>query len=472
MADLDISDDNKENGPREVTDAQSTTPAATNRSDDNSDDGIQIRYLLDYTLNRLCRWLRILGIDAALETEEEEKLRTGDGNVKIFRRCAFEKRTLITTSSRLLHRRDCPPGTYLLTTKSLANLEMALPHLLSSHGVTIDPTKFLSRCVVCNGSIDAVTDENVIQDIFSKHNAPLDESNETLDVFQCSGCQQGYWWCDQPTSSASRVKNQATKLLELCIQGGVDVKENFGMFDYVDADAVRKAATEEMKEDSLKANGPELQVVHWMKQSKLQNPIGALHSAYGDPNNRSKELLTFSNVTSDFEGLLDYVFYQPNELTLTGRLYVPTSYDELNCQDMQRGHLLPSAIWPSDHLALGACFSFPSSKTIAEEAAQEEKEDGKLAPSANDVDKMANVFCSPLGSGAPTPAAMMQLLTGQMQTAAPPNAHPNSCGCGCLIDTPSLFEMARRRKEAREKLRQKQQQQQQQQEEEKQSGRK
>ena len=36
----------------------------------------QVRYMLDYTLNRFCRWLRILGLDAALETEEEEKLRT------------------------------------------------------------------------------------------------------------------------------------------------------------------------------------------------------------------------------------------------------------------------------------------------------------------------------------------------------------------------------------------------------------
>ena len=40
-----------------------------------------IQYLLDYTLNRFCRWLRILGIDSVLETEEEEKLRTKDGRL-------------------------------------------------------------------------------------------------------------------------------------------------------------------------------------------------------------------------------------------------------------------------------------------------------------------------------------------------------------------------------------------------------
>ena len=41
----------------------------------------QVKYLLDSTLNRFCRWLRILGLDAALETEKEEKERTKDGKM-------------------------------------------------------------------------------------------------------------------------------------------------------------------------------------------------------------------------------------------------------------------------------------------------------------------------------------------------------------------------------------------------------
>lgn len=45
----------------------------------NNDSVKPIRYLLDFTLNRFCRWLRILGIDSVLENEEEEKLRTKDG---------------------------------------------------------------------------------------------------------------------------------------------------------------------------------------------------------------------------------------------------------------------------------------------------------------------------------------------------------------------------------------------------------
>ena len=35
-----------------------------------------VKYMLDFTLNRFTRWLRILGIDARLETEDEERERT------------------------------------------------------------------------------------------------------------------------------------------------------------------------------------------------------------------------------------------------------------------------------------------------------------------------------------------------------------------------------------------------------------
>ena len=68
-----------------------------------------VRYILDFTLNRFCRWLRILGVDAALETEEEERQRTKEGNIMIFQRCRDEGRSLVTTSSKLLSRKGKTP---------------------------------------------------------------------------------------------------------------------------------------------------------------------------------------------------------------------------------------------------------------------------------------------------------------------------------------------------------------------------
>ena len=52
-----------------------------NKTESNDASTPKVKYLLDSTLNRFCRWLRILGLDAALETEEEEKERTRDGKM-------------------------------------------------------------------------------------------------------------------------------------------------------------------------------------------------------------------------------------------------------------------------------------------------------------------------------------------------------------------------------------------------------
>ena len=89
----------------------------------------------------------------------------------IFDHCIREHRTLVTTSSKLLRRKDCPPGAYLLDTKSVSNVEVALVHMLLSHGVILDPRNFLSRCVVCNGLINQVYDKETIETIFASHQA-------------------------------------------------------------------------------------------------------------------------------------------------------------------------------------------------------------------------------------------------------------------------------------------------------------
>ncbi|CAJ1961909.1 unnamed protein product [Cylindrotheca closterium] len=371
-------------------------------SPDGSDDGDDlkgpvkpIRYLLDFTLNRFCRWLRILGIDAVLETEEEEKLRTKDGNLVIFDRCRTEKRTLVSTSTKLLLRKDCPPGAYLLDTKSLANLELSLIHLLLSHGVKLQPRTFLTRCVVCNGMICKVTDENQIKQIFEAHSAPDQLHKEIFEVFQCKGCQQGYWWCEKPTSSASRVKSQAASLLEACIRGGVPLDKDMAMFDFVDVEEVKAQASSNAEDggdgEGLKGCAESnlflerLDVIEWLQDEGLANPFGPMKSVYSEymgdqegkderlkPANEEKiqeiPLIPFTNVTHDFVGHLDHIFVTQQQaspmsssssnrtciLEVSQRLYVPTTYSELNPEGERNGHLLPSTAWPSDHLAVGA----------------------------------------------------------------------------------------------------------------------
>merc|ERR1712087_382420 len=202
---------------------------------------------------------------------EEEKERTNGGKIALFEHCKKEKRTLLTTSYKLLLRKDCPPGAYLLDPKSTANLEKALPRLLRTHGVELRPCTFLTRCVVCNGNIKRVEDEEIKKEVFVKQGAPdlADRSDDFFEVFQCDNCGQGYWWDDKPNSSASRVFSQANRLFRLCLRGGVPLqdentsdqkkkKQLMGAFGFVDV------STERKNQESV--TNLELCVIEWLRQ--------------------------------------------------------------------------------------------------------------------------------------------------------------------------------------------------------------
>lgn len=351
----------------------------------------------------------------------------------IFNRCIRERRTLITTASKLVLRKDCPPGAYLVHSKSLKNMELTLVHLLLSHGVKLYPTKFLTRCVVCNGQINQVKDKVKAKEILVSQQAP-DHLNDTeMDVFQCNGCDQGYWWSERPNSSASRVKDQTTRLFEACIRGGVPVDQDLGFFAYVDVKKVKEEASERDKETLLLDQ--RLDVLDWLQQEALESPFGHMTSAYADEN--GKELLPWTNVTSDFEGNLDFIFYNISEMRLVDRLYVPTTHEELNSMEINHGHLLPSSVWPSDHLAVGSRFRF---------AKKEEQATGPVATTKE-------LFCAPLGGSAPVPPPVLPSFVSNPTTTAPvfvdeasPATHGQRCGCGCVPNTLSLFEMAELRK--------------------------
>jgi Mut7-C RNAse domain len=154
-------------------------------------------------------------------------------------------------------------------------------HILLTHGVVLDPIKFLTRCVVCNGDIFAVDDPLLKRQIFENQQAPAHESHD-LEVHQCNKCLQGYWWSDRPGSSASRVGDQATRLFELCLRAQIPVAqktEEGHMFEHVDIEKQRKAGWDWTTEGSelLKVK---LQVSEWLKDENLKCPVSPLQSAY------------------------------------------------------------------------------------------------------------------------------------------------------------------------------------------------
>ena len=333
-----------------------------------------VKYLLDFSLNKLCRWLRIFGFDAVMETEEEENERTRQkGTVLIFKRCLEEKRTLVTTSNKLLLRKDCPPGAFLV---DFRNLEEAFTHLLLTHGSILEPSRFLTKCTVCNGKITEVICEHKKESLFLSVKAPNDPN---ICLYSCNDCSQPYWWSERPDSSASRVKNKAGELFKLALRAGVPIKGELSVFDFVDVEAER-----ELGRSIYSTTYTTLEVIHWLKQAELKHPF-KLKPVYDN--------ISFTNVTNDFVGALDHIFYEIDKWEMLQSLYLPRSFNELNYSGVPNGHLLPSQKWPSDHLPVGAVFAFK-----------------------------------------------------------PKPKHRNDCGCGCLPKNVfSLFEMAEMRKKARAK---------------------
>jgi hypothetical protein len=197
----------------------------------------------------------------------------------------------------------------------------------------------------------SVTDENTREELLTANNAP---SLPNISVYACRRCLQCYWWSDRPNSSASRVMNAAAHLFSLALRAGVPCEGDLGIFDFINP-------VEEKKKGSTAAlTFPRVEAFEWLKCSSLKSKFNLRSAYYCTDDGTTSESLPFTNVTRDFVNTLDYIFYEPSKCTQIGRLNVPTTFNKMNYKGIPNGHLLPSNIWPSDHLAIGSTFLFKS----------------------------------------------------------------------------------------------------------------
>jgi len=168
-----------------------------------------------------------------------------------------------------------------------------------------------------------------------------------VTIFACDFCLQCCWWSDKPNSGRSRFKAAATQLFIVALRAGVPYEEPLGFFDYVNVEKERMAGGLH--------EFPTFDALEWLNNSKLSHPL-QLHSSYADEVDEDVEDLPFTNVTSSFVGCLDYIFYEPQHMQLVERLDVPRSFAQINTSLIPEGHLIPSDVWPSDHLAIGSGF--------------------------------------------------------------------------------------------------------------------
>jgi hypothetical protein len=199
------------------------------------------------------------------------------------------------------------------------------------------------------------------------------------------------------------------------------------MFTFVDIKGERERGWDYTEKGS-ELMKQQLDVVDWLKDEHLSSPFN-LESAYAFKDDKGAvvgERLPFTNVTHSFIDTLDYIFFDKERLAVTDILEIPTSFPELNNKGIKNGHLLPSDVWPSDHMAIGARLTF-SDPVRDEVPVEEEKEESPLLQ-----------FCMPTGSAPPVP-----------QPASVSIEHDPRCACGCVPNILSMFEMAALRKQAR-----------------------
>ena len=174
-----------------------------------SNRGPKTAFLADITLKKLASWMRILGIDCALETEEmhdarTKKVKKGEkGEIRrldyslLFNAAREQQRVIITSSRQLRERVSCPPSCFVKTN----NFEQSLATIVQKYGLHVGEDTFLTRCGKCGGEIKGVDVEEKRKELGKDDYLPTDGR----PVFSCVECKQPYWWNDRADSSPARA---------------------------------------------------------------------------------------------------------------------------------------------------------------------------------------------------------------------------------------------------------------------------
>ncbi|MEU5424686.1 Mut7-C RNAse domain-containing protein [Streptomyces olivoreticuli] len=135
--------------------------------------GAPLRFLLDVHLGTLARRLRLLGVDAAYESEDL-------GDPALAALSAAERRVLLSRDRGLLRRREIWAGAYVYSDRP----EEQLRDVLGRFAPRLAPW---SRCTACNGPLRDADKQSVGDRL--EHG-----TRSTYDVFaQCVECERVYW---------------------------------------------------------------------------------------------------------------------------------------------------------------------------------------------------------------------------------------------------------------------------------------
>ncbi|MEV7089747.1 Mut7-C RNAse domain-containing protein [Streptomyces sp. NPDC093085] len=135
--------------------------------------GAPLRFLLDVHLGTLARRLRLLGVDAAYESEDL-------GDPALAALSAAERRVLLSRDRGLLRRRELWAGAYIYSDRP----DDQLRDVLQRFAPALAPW---TRCTACNGALGPADKESVREEL--QHG-----TQRGYDVFaRCGSCGRIYW---------------------------------------------------------------------------------------------------------------------------------------------------------------------------------------------------------------------------------------------------------------------------------------
>lgn len=127
--------------------------------------GPDTKFLCDASLTRLCKWLRVLGVDVAMDTWTSDHSSKKKGSAiretinAYFERATKERRVILTTSRMLRERAQCPASHFVKTTSSW---EIALVDIFKDWGLSLNKEKFLTGNSIIEANCTIVVSHSIL----------------------------------------------------------------------------------------------------------------------------------------------------------------------------------------------------------------------------------------------------------------------------------------------------------------------
>jgi hypothetical protein len=149
-----------------------------------------MKFIADSMVGTLVKWLRAMGYDVAYDPFLPDRL--------LMRHAREEGRILLTRDTRMIMVKDVPPYVFISHDK----LEEQIAQVMGELNLIPEEDKFLTRCIECNGLLEASAREDIKQKV-----PPYVYAGQRSFLI-CPGCGRIYW-------SGTHLPNLRDKLLGL-----------------------------------------------------------------------------------------------------------------------------------------------------------------------------------------------------------------------------------------------------------------